>query len=77
MIYINNRQKTVRTAIMMQFAAVVVNLKKNTGADPIKSPMVVHPNARPGVAGMTDTSIPRVIAIVMLKSMTPMSDIVM
>ena len=35
------------------------------------NPIVVNPNARPGVLFKTDTSNPKVIAIVILKNITP------
>ena len=63
--------RTVNTVIIIQFAAVVVNLKKKIGRVPINRPIVVQPNASPGLCLKTETSMASVIDIVMLKSITP------
>jgi hypothetical protein len=47
---------------------------KNIGAVPKNNPMVVNPNATPGDFLSTDTNIPSVIAIVILKNITPIRD---
>jgi len=52
----------------------ISNLIKNIGAVPRNKPIVVIPNASPGALFSLDTNIPRVIAIVIEKNITPISD---
>ena len=52
-------------------------LKKKTGNTPRAKPTVLIPKAKPGVSGKAETNIASVIAIVMLKNMTPINEIVM
>ena len=52
------------------------NLIKKIGAVPRNKPIVVIPNANPGLFFNLDTIIPRVIAIVIEKNITPIKDII-
>ena len=61
----------------MQLAARLVIFTKKTGTAPRNSPIVVNPNASPGAFGKTDTSTASVTDIVMLKNITPVSEMSM
>ena len=58
----------------MQLVKKLPSLKKKIGTVPRKRPMVVRPNARPGVFFRTETRSARVIAIVIEKNITPISE---
>ena len=52
------------------------NLKKKIGTEPRKRLIVVRPKARPGAFFKTETKIANVTDIVILKSITPINEII-
>ena len=72
-----NTHRIVSIVITMQLASVVVSFIKNIGAVPKNNPMVVNPNAKPGVSFSTDTKRPSVMDIVILNINTPSKEIIM
>lgn len=70
------KQRIVEMVIKRQLEKVLPNLKKKIGTVPRKRPIVVKPKARPGVFCKAETSNARVIDMVMLKSATPIREII-
>ena len=60
----------------MQLINIESIFEKNIGTDPRNRPIVVKPKATPGYFFNTDTISPKVMAIVILKIIIPISEIV-
>ena len=59
---------------MIEFVRLLSILTKFIGTEPRARPVVVMPKAKPGFSGKADTRIANVIAMVILKNITPASE---
>lgn len=69
------KQNVFKVMIKIEFMMKELIFMKKIGNVPKNNPIVVSPNASPGVFFKVDTSIPKVVDIVILNSKIPIKDI--